>query len=90
MTDRPSPNREALLPQWSIRFMLLLFVASAIVIWVILGAFKHDWLWAKCVCLMLFTVAGCFLLYAALFLIANLFAGAGALIMSKRDEERTQ
>jgi multisubunit Na+/H+ antiporter MnhE subunit len=80
----PSPAskiQEPLLPQWSIRSFLLLFVFAAIAMWVIRSAVVYQWLWAKCVSVVLVTAAATFLMYVLLFLIASLFADVAAMFL---------
>ncbi|MEM1069168.1 MAG: hypothetical protein AAGG48_06705 [Planctomycetota bacterium] len=66
--------REKLLPQASLRFFLLLIGISAGVMVVFRLAFMQDFYWAKILALLGTMVAACFAGYAAMFLLANLFA----------------
>ncbi|MFK8114159.1 MAG: hypothetical protein AB8B91_18300 [Rubripirellula sp.] len=68
------PLRERLLPQTSIRFMMAMMVASAIVMVVFRQAAVGDAAWAKILSMMIQTIFASFLAYGLLFLIANLFS----------------
>ncbi len=65
--------RERLMPQFSIRFFIFLIGVSAVVMYTLRAAVVTNHSWAKIVSLMMATTIGCFLAYAFLFLVANLF-----------------
>ena len=65
-----SPLQQPWFPQLSIRFFLGLMVLSAAVLWVFRAALIADLFWAKCVSMVLIALAGCFVAYAAFFLLA--------------------
>ncbi len=75
---RSKPLREKLLPQASIRFFMVLIAASAMVMVIYRMAFVAERMWAKISVLLISTIGGCFLVYALLFLIANLFTASTA------------
>ena len=68
------PIRERLLPQTSIRFFALLIAASAITMYIFREAFLGDRLWAMILSMLITTAMVCFVAYASLFIIANLFS----------------
>lgn len=67
------PLPEKLLPQTSIRFFLMLIGASALVMLVFRSASGGS-SWARIVSLLITNVGACFMVYAILFLIANLLS----------------
>ena len=71
------PLHETLMPQTSIRFLLLLIGGSALVM-VVFRAAGEGFYAARITTLLIMTVAGCFAVYAALFLIANIFSSTTA------------
>ena len=74
------PLHETLMPKTSIRFLLILIGISALVM-VVFRAAGEGFYAARIATLLIMTVAGCFAIYAALFLIANLFSSATAPIV---------
>ena len=70
----PTPLREKLLPQASIRFFLVLIGASAVVMVVFRSALVGEAYWTKIAALVFATTVACFAAYASLFLLANLFS----------------
>lgn len=73
-TTQSKPLREKLIPQTSLRFFLVLIGVSAGVMVVFRVAFLQESYWAKVLALMFAVTTTCFLSYAALFLLANLFS----------------
>ena len=71
------PLHERLMPQTSIRFLLILIGGSALVM-VVFRAAGEGFYAARIMTLLILTVAGCFAVYAALFLIANIFSSTTA------------
>ena len=70
-----SPLEEQLFPQISLRFLFALIAFAAAVLWTIRVAVAGSHLWAQCALVVMGTAAGCFLLYAVLFLLARAIAG---------------
>ena len=73
---------------------MVLIAASAVVMYTYRSAFVADQFWAKIASLLITTVGGCFLVYAALFMIANLFTASTAPIRhvlesSPADQQRS-
>jgi low affinity Fe/Cu permease len=86
------PLRERLLPQTSIRFLMLAIVLSAIVMVIFREALVGGSAWAKVVALLIQTGAASFIAYTCMFLIANVFSATTQplieVIESKIDESR--
>lgn len=79
------PLRERLLPQTSIRFYMFLIGVSAVAMYTFRAAFVTDQFWAKIGSLLIATAGGCFLVYAALFFVANLFSATTSPILDALD-----
>ena len=73
------------MPQTSIRFFMALIAASALVMYAYRAAFVGDQFWAKIAALLISTAIGCFVVYAVLFLVANLFTATTAPIRKALD-----
>ena len=73
--DDQSPRKlsQRLMPQASIRSLIVLIAASAVTMWMVRAMFIGNFFWAKCAGVILLTVFGCFVAYASLFLLAHLF-----------------
>ncbi len=71
------PLPEKLLPRTSIRFFLMLIGVSALVMLVFRSASGGS-SWARIVSLLITNVGACFMVYAILFLIANLLSSTTA------------
>ena len=67
------PLRERLMPQTSIRFFLILISVCALVMLIFQSAVT-DAGWPRIAALLIATIGGCFVAYAGLFLIGNLFS----------------
>ena len=78
------PLREKLLPQTSIRFYLILIGFSALIM-VVFRSAAGGTSWARIASLLIATIIGCFIVYTALFLIANLFSSTTAPIVRAMD-----
>ncbi len=74
------PLHEKLMPQTSIRFLMILIAGSALVMLVFRAAIDGSPV-ARIASLLITTVGGCFLTYACLFLIANVFSSTTAPIV---------
>ena len=74
------PVRQRWLPQTSIRFYGLLIALCAAAMVAFRAAALSDNLWAEIATLMIATTIACFVLYAALFLVAYLFSNATGLL----------
>ena len=72
--SEPKPLREKLLPQASLRFFLLLIGLSAGVMVVFRLALLQDSYWARIVAVMFAITGACFIGYAVIFFLANLFS----------------
>lgn len=68
------PLREKLLPQASLRFLLLLIGGSAVMMFIFRMALVQDNHWAKVTAMLFTMIVACFVAYATLFLLANLFS----------------
>ncbi len=64
---------------------MLLIGVSALVMYTFRAAFVGNQLWAKIGSLLIATAVGCFVVYAALFLVANVFATATAPLRRVRE-----
>ena len=71
--DSPQTLHQRLMPQASIQFLIALSGVCAVIMWLVRTMLVADSFWAKCVGAVLLTIIGCFVLYAALFLLAHLF-----------------
>lgn len=65
-----SPLAEPLFPQISLRSLFALMVFAAAVLWTLRVAWVGGELWAQCAVVVMGTVAGSFIVYALLFLLA--------------------
>jgi hypothetical protein len=74
------PLHEKLIPQTSIRFLFVLIGGSALMM-VVFRAAGDGLPVARILTLLIMTVAGCFAVYAALFLVANVFSSTTAPIV---------
>jgi hypothetical protein len=74
------PLHEKLMPQTSIRSLLALIASSALVM-VVFRAATDGSPAARIATLLITTVGGCFVVYACLFLIANIFSSTTAPIV---------
>lgn len=61
------------MPQASIRSLIALSAICAVIMWLTRQMLIGDYFWAKCIGAILVTIAGCFVAYALLFLLAHLF-----------------
>ena len=64
---------------------MFLIGASAVVMYTYRAAFVDDQLWAKIASLVISIAGGCFLVYAALFFVANMFTTSTAPIRHALD-----
>lgn len=76
------PLRQQLMPQTSIRFFLLLIGTSALVMLVFRAAIVGAALWAKIAALLITVAGSCFLAYAGVFLVANLFSATASPLLN--------
>ena len=79
------PLRERLLPQTSIRFFMFLIAVSAVAMYTFRAALVTGQFWAKIGSLLITTAGGCFIVYAALFFVANLFSATTVPILDALD-----
>lgn len=84
------PLRERLMPQTSIRFFMFLIGVSALVMYTFRAALVTDQFWAKIGSLLIATVLGCFITYAALFFVANLFSATTAPLRNAWEPSRRE
>ena len=69
-----NPIRERLLPQTSIRFFAMLIAFSAVGMYVFRAGFVHQRLWAIIGSMLIVGLLATFIVYASLFVIANVFS----------------
>ena len=69
-----NPIRERLLPQTSIRFFAMLIAFSAVGMYVLRAGFIHQRLWAIIGSMLIVVMLATFIVYASLFVIANVFS----------------
>lgn len=80
--------RQKLIPQASIRSLIMLITASAVVMWIARRMLIGDMFWAKCFGAVLATIALCFVSYAAIFLLSHLFTIATSPLTRAIDARR--
>jgi len=73
-----------------LRSLIALIAASAVTMWVFRAMLVGDFFWAKCIGVALVTVFGCFIAYAGLFLLAQLFAVVTSPIVTAFDSASTE
>lgn len=79
--DQGDPSalpKERLLPQASIRFFMILIGVCAFGMYTLRTAIVQDQLWAKIASLVIATIIGCYVVYAILFFLANVFTATTA------------
>jgi len=93
MDGSPSSDLQELpekpLPKASLRFLLLLIAASAVVMVIFRAALVQQQMWAKVIAMMLSAWGMCFLLYALLFSVVNLFAATTRPLRAPSDFRET-
>ncbi len=93
MEDQPStdskPVAEKILPQTSMRFLLILIIVSAVIMTIVRMSSENAAFWTKIIVLLLATSAGCFLVYVILFLIASLMTSATEPIVEAIEKQPT-
>ena len=85
---QPTTIRQRLMPQSSIRSLIVLITISAVIMWIARTMFVGNMFWAKCFGAALVTIGGCFATYAGLFLLAHLFTVATSPIVDAIDTGR--
>ncbi|WP_145343762.1 hypothetical protein [Rosistilla ulvae] len=84
-SSEPTASSERAMPQWSLRFLMLLVTLSAMLMWVFRAAIIENVFWAQCVAVVLATAIGCFAMYALAFALASLFASmTGSILQPTR------